>query len=42
MLLQCRLLAIIPPLLADHVAREAEHFLVVLEEIRRTLPMVTG
>lgn len=38
LLLECGVLSILPPLLADHVAREAEHFLEVLEEIRRSLP----
>ncbi|MGE5530074.1 MAG: DUF2935 domain-containing protein [Patescibacteria group bacterium] len=38
LLLQCKILSILPPLLADHVAREAEHFLHVLGEIRRSLP----
>jgi hypothetical protein len=30
----CRVVSLIPPLLADHVLREAEYFLEVLEEIR--------
>lgn len=38
LLQECKILAIIPPLLADHVAREAEHFLEVLEEIKGRLP----
>ncbi|MEA4883329.1 MAG: DUF2935 domain-containing protein [Clostridia bacterium] len=38
LLLECKIIAVLPPLLADHVAREAEHFLEVLDEIRRTLP----
>ena len=38
LLLQCRILSILPPLLAEHVAREAEHFLEVLGEIKLTLP----
>lgn len=38
LLLQCRILSILPPLLAEHVAREAEHFLEVLGEIKQTLP----
>lgn len=31
---QCAALSLIPPLLADHVRREAEHFLEILEEIQ--------
>lgn len=38
LLLECRILSVLPPLLADHVAREAEHFLEVLGEIRTVLP----
>ena len=38
LLLQCKILSVLPPLLADHVAREAEHFLEVLGEIKQTLP----
>lgn len=38
LLLQCKILSILPPLLADHVAREAEHFLEVLAEIQSSLP----
>ncbi|MGB4337426.1 MAG: DUF2935 domain-containing protein [Bacillota bacterium] len=38
LLLGCKILSILPPLLADHVAREAEHFLEVLQEIRGALP----
>ncbi|MGE5549256.1 MAG: DUF2935 domain-containing protein [Bacteroidota bacterium] len=38
LLLQCKILSVLPPLLADHVAREAEHFLEVLGEIRQALP----
>lgn len=38
LLLECKIIAILPPLLADHVAREAEHFLEVLSEIRTALP----
>lgn len=34
---QCAALSIIPPLLADHVRREAEHFLEILELIREDL-----
>jgi len=30
---KCSLLSLIPPLLADHVRREAEHFLAILEAI---------
>ena len=39
LLLECKIISIVPPLLADHVAREAEHFLDVLGEIRATLPV---
>ena len=38
LLQECKIIAILPPLLADHVAREAEHFLDVLGEIRTALP----
>ncbi len=38
LLLRCKILSILPPLLADHVAREAEHFLEVLGEIKQMLP----
>lgn len=38
LLLDYKLLAILPPLLADHVAREAQHFLDVLDEIKTSLP----
>lgn len=34
---QCSLLSLIPPLLADHVRREAEHFLEILEMIQDEL-----
>ncbi len=34
---QCAALSLIPPLLADHVRREAEHFLEILEAIRGDL-----
>jgi hypothetical protein len=33
---QCAAVSLIPPLLADHVRREAEHFLEILDEIQRT------
>ena len=38
LLQECKIIAIVPPLLADHVAREAEHFMEILEEIRGRLP----
>lgn len=34
----CRVISLIPPLLADHVLREAEYFLEVLEQIQRDIP----
>ena len=33
----CKVVSLIPPLLADHVLREAEYFLQVLEEIQQDL-----
>lgn len=36
----CKVISLIPPLLADHVLREAEYFLEVLEEIRHEIPNV--
>ena len=34
----CKVVSLIPPLLADHVLREAEYFLEVLEEIQDEIP----
>jgi len=34
----CKVISLIPPLLADHVLREAEYFLEVLEQIKHDLP----
>ncbi|MDF2875863.1 MAG: hypothetical protein K0R22_2546, partial [Sporomusa sp.] len=34
----CRVISLIPPLLADHVLREAEYFLEVLEQIQHDIP----
>lgn len=34
---RCAALALFPPLLADHVRREADHFLEILEIIERDL-----
>lgn len=34
----CRVISLIPPLLADHVLREAEYFLEILEQIQRDIP----
>ncbi|MEG6584835.1 DUF2935 domain-containing protein [Dendrosporobacter sp. 1207_IL3150] len=33
----CKVVSLIPPLLADHVLREAEHFLEILEQIKEDL-----
>lgn len=38
----CKVISLIPPLLADHVLREAEYFLQVLEEIRHEIPSMDG
>lgn len=38
----CRVISLIPPLLADHVLREAEYFLEVLEEIQQDIPNLDG
>lgn len=38
----CKLVALIPPLLADHVLREAEYFLEILEEIKQEIPNTNG
>lgn len=38
----CKVVSLIPPLLADHVLREAEYFLQVLEQIQHDIPDMTG
>jgi hypothetical protein len=38
----CKVISLIPPLLADHVLREAEYFLEILEEIQQDLPNMEG
>lgn len=38
----CKLVSLIPPLLADHVLREAEYFLEVLEQIQNDIPSMDG
>jgi hypothetical protein len=34
----CKVVSLIPPLLADHVLREAEYFLEILEQIKHDIP----
>ena len=36
----CKIVSLIPPLLADHVLREAEYFLEVLEQIQHDIPQM--
>lgn len=36
----CKVVSLIPPLLADHVLREAEYFLEILEQIRHDIPNI--
>ena len=36
----CSIVSLIPPLLADHVLREAEYFLEVLEQIQHDIPKI--
>jgi len=38
----CKVISLIPPLLADHVLREAEYFLEVLEQIQHDLPKINN
>ena len=38
----CKVVSLIPPLLADHVLREAEYFLEVLEQIQHDIPKMDG
>lgn len=38
----CKVISLIPPLLADHVLREAEYFLEVLEQIQHDIPKMDG
>lgn len=38
----CKVISLIPPLLADHVLREAEYFLEVLEQIKHDIPNMAG
>jgi len=38
----CKVISLIPPLLADHVLREAEYFLEVLEQIQHDIPNMDG
>ncbi|MCP6429002.1 DUF2935 domain-containing protein, partial [Klebsiella pneumoniae] len=38
----CKVISLIPPLLADHVLREAEYFLEVLEQIKHDIPKMDG
>ena len=42
MIVDCRVVSIIPPLLADHMRREADHFLMVLAMMEKDLIGVTG
>lgn len=36
----CKVVSLIPPLLADHVLREAEYFLEILEQIKHDIPNI--
>ena len=42
MTVECRVVSIIPPLLADHMRREADHFLMVLAMMEKDLIGVAG